>query len=72
VVRPTLEAIMRFTGIASVTGLPALSIPSGFDHDGLPIGLQLLGRPFDEGTLFQAGHAFQKVTDYHLRQPGLN
>jgi aspartyl-tRNA(Asn)/glutamyl-tRNA(Gln) amidotransferase subunit A len=72
VVRPTLEAIMRFTGISSVTGLPALSIPSGFDHDGLPIGLQLLGRPFDEGTLFQAGHAFQKVTDYHLRQPGLN
>lgn len=71
VVRPTLEAIMRFTGIASVTGLPALSVPSGFDGQGLPIGLQLLGRPFDEGTLFRAGNAFQKATDYHLRQPDL-
>lgn len=72
VVKPTLEAIMRFTGIASVTGLPALSIPSGFDGQGLPIGLQLLGRPFDEGTLFRVGHAFQKATDHHLRQPHLN
>lgn len=72
VVKPTLEAIMRFTGIASVTGLPALSIPSGFDGQGLPIGLQLLGRPFDEGTLFRAGHAFQKATDYHLSQPQMN
>lgn len=72
VVKPTLEAIMRFTGIASVTGLPALSIPSGFDAQGLPIGLQLLGKPFDEGTLFRVGHAFQKATDHHLRQPQLN
>lgn len=72
VVRPTLEAIMRFTGIASVTGLPALSIPSGFDDDDLPIGLQLLGKPFDEGTLFRVGHAFQKITKFHLRQPTLN
>lgn len=71
VVKPTLEAIMRFTGIASVTGLPALSVPSGFDNDGLPIGLQLLGKPFDEGTLFRVGHAFQKATDYHLQQPDM-
>ncbi|MGO3892517.1 MAG: amidase [Paenalcaligenes sp.] len=71
VVRPTLEAIMRFTGIASVTGLPALSVPSGFDQQGLPIGLQLLGRPFDEGMLFRIGHGFQGATDYHLRKPAL-
>jgi aspartyl-tRNA(Asn)/glutamyl-tRNA(Gln) amidotransferase subunit A len=71
VVRPTLEAIMRFTGIASVTGLPALSVPSGFDKQGLPIGLQLLGRPFDEGMLFRIGHGFQGATDYHLRKPTL-
>lgn len=71
VVRPTLEAIMRFTGIASVTGMPALSVPSGFDAQGMPIGLQLLGRPFDEATLFRAGHAFQQATDHHLRRPPL-
>jgi len=69
VIRPTLEAIMRFTGIASVTGLPALSIPSGFDNDNLPIGLQLLGRPFDEGLLFKVGHAFEQATDFHMRKP---
>lgn len=69
VIRPMLEAIMRFTGIASVTGLPGLNIQGGFDHKNLPIGIQLLGRPFDESTLFRAGHAFQKVTDYHTKAP---
>jgi len=53
VLKATKEAIMRFTRIASVTGLPALSVPSGFDNDNLPIGLQLLGRSFDEGLLFK-------------------
>lgn len=72
VTQPTLVAIMRYTGIASVTGLPALSVPSGFDDAGLPIGLQLLGRPFDEGTLFQLGHAFENQTDYHRQKPPLN
>jgi len=71
VVRPTLEAIMRFTGIASVCGLPALSLPSGFDARQMPIGLQLLGRPFDEATLFRVGHAFEQATDHHLRKPPL-
>lgn len=71
VVRPMLEAIMRYTGIASVTGLPALSVPSGFDEENLPIGLQLLGRPFDEGTLFRVGHAFEQATGYHVRKPAL-
>jgi len=69
VVRPTLEAIMRFTGIASVCGLPALSVPSGFDARNMPIGLQLLGRPFDEATLFRTAYAFQQATDHHTRKP---
>lgn len=69
VIRPMLEAIMRFTGIASVTGLPGLNIQGGFDSNNLPIGVQLLGKPFDESTLFRAGHAFQKVTDFHTKAP---
>lgn len=69
VIRPMLEAIMRFTGLASVTGLPGLNIQGGFDRDNLPIGIQLLGSPFGESVLFRAGHAFQQVTDYHLQAP---
>ncbi|MFD8340479.1 amidase [Streptomyces solisilvae] len=71
VVQPTLVAIMRYTGLASLTGMPALSLPSGFDDDGLPIGLQLMGAPFAEARLFQAGHAFEQATDFHVRRPAL-
>jgi aspartyl-tRNA(Asn)/glutamyl-tRNA(Gln) amidotransferase subunit A len=66
-----LSAIMQFTGVPSLTGLPSLNVPCGFDEDGLPIGMQLIGRPFDEATLFRAGAAFQAATDFHLREPAL-
>lgn len=66
-----LSAIMQFTGVPSLTGLPALNVPCGFDSDGLPIGMQLIGRPFDEATLFRAGAAYQGATDFHLQEPDL-
>lgn len=66
-----LSAIMQFTGVASLTGLPALNVPCGFDADGMPIGMQLIGRPFDEATLFRMGHAFQMATEFHLRAPSV-
>lgn len=66
-----LSAIMQFTGVPSLTGLPSLAVPCGFDHDGLPVGMQIIGRPFDEATLFQAGAAFQSATDFHRRAPRL-
>ncbi len=59
-----LSAIMQFTGVPSLTGLPSLAVPCGFDPDGLPIGMQLVGRPFDEATLFRVGAAFQSATDF--------
>jgi aspartyl-tRNA(Asn)/glutamyl-tRNA(Gln) amidotransferase subunit A len=66
-----LAAIMQFTGVPSLTGLPSLNVPCGFDPDGLPVGMQLIGRPFDEATLFRVGAAFQDVTDFHRRVPSL-
>ncbi len=66
-----LSAIMQFTGVPSLTGLPSLNVPCGFDADGMPIGMQLIGRPFDEATLFRMGHAFQSATQFHLRAPKL-
>lgn len=64
-----LAAIMQFTGVPSLTGLPSLNVPCGFDADGLPIGMQVIGRPFEEATLFRVGAAFQGVTDFHRRSP---
>jgi aspartyl-tRNA(Asn)/glutamyl-tRNA(Gln) amidotransferase subunit A len=64
-----LEAICRLTGPINLTGLPALTVPCGFTRAGLPIGLQLVGRPFAEADLLAAGHAYQRATDWHLRRP---
>ncbi len=58
-----------FTINVNLAGLPGLSLPCGFDEHNLPIGLQLIGRPLEEGTLLAAGHAFQQATDWHLRRP---
>ena len=64
-----LSAIMQYTGVPSLTGLPALSVPCGFDSDGLPIGMQLIGKPFDEATLFRVGAAYQMLTQFHMEAP---
>jgi aspartyl-tRNA(Asn)/glutamyl-tRNA(Gln) amidotransferase subunit A len=60
-----------FTGIWNLTGFPALSIPCGFTEGGLPIGMQIVGRPFDEPAVFKAGDAYQQITDWHTRRPAL-
>jgi aspartyl-tRNA(Asn)/glutamyl-tRNA(Gln) amidotransferase subunit A len=49
--------------------MPALSVPCGFSADGLPIGMQIIGRAFDEGTVLRVGHAYQELTDWHTREP---
>jgi aspartyl-tRNA(Asn)/glutamyl-tRNA(Gln) amidotransferase subunit A len=66
-----LSAIMQFTGVPSLTGLPSLNVPCGFDPDGLPVGMQIIGRPFDEAFLFRMGAAFQAATDFHTKAPDL-
>jgi aspartyl-tRNA(Asn)/glutamyl-tRNA(Gln) amidotransferase subunit A len=55
----------------NLSGLPALALPCGFTRAGLPISLQLAGRPFDEATVLRAGHAYEQATEWHTRRPPL-
>ncbi len=63
--------LSRYTAPFNLTGLPAISIPCGFSDDGLPVGLQMIARPWGEALLLRAAFAFQNVTDWHSRQPEL-
>jgi aspartyl-tRNA(Asn)/glutamyl-tRNA(Gln) amidotransferase subunit A len=58
-----------FTLPGSLAGLPGMSVPAGFGAGGLPVGLQLIGNYFAEGTLLHAAHALQQATDWHLKAP---
>jgi aspartyl-tRNA(Asn)/glutamyl-tRNA(Gln) amidotransferase subunit A len=59
-----------YTLSVNLAGLPGMSVPAGF-IDGLPIGLQLIGKAFDEQTLLNTGHCFQQRTAWHEAQPDL-
>ncbi|HHU49767.1 MAG TPA: Asp-tRNA(Asn)/Glu-tRNA(Gln) amidotransferase subunit GatA [Clostridiales bacterium] len=58
-----------FTVPVNLAGLPAMSIPCGFDSKGLPIGMQLIGKHFGEEALFRAAYTFEQNTDHHLKSP---
>ncbi|MCK5578066.1 MAG: Asp-tRNA(Asn)/Glu-tRNA(Gln) amidotransferase subunit GatA, partial [Planctomycetes bacterium] len=58
-----------FTVTTNLAGLPGISIPCGFTKSSLPIGLQILGRPFDETTLLQTAYAFEQKTEFHKTKP---
>ncbi len=64
-------SLIRNTEPFNLTGLPVVSVPCGFDGDGMPIGLSIAGRPFDEARILRVGHAYQRVTDWHRRRPKL-
>jgi aspartyl-tRNA(Asn)/glutamyl-tRNA(Gln) amidotransferase subunit A len=66
-----IQRLTRFTRPVNYLGVPSLSIPSGFTPSGLPVGMQLIGRSFDEATLLRIGAAFQRATDFHDRVPEL-
>jgi len=64
--------LTRFTAPFNLTGLPALSLPCGFSRDGLPIGLQIVGRPWAEAAILRVGQAYEQATEWHLRRPDLD
>jgi aspartyl-tRNA(Asn)/glutamyl-tRNA(Gln) amidotransferase subunit A len=66
-----IQAITRFMRPINYLGLPALVIPAGFGQRDMPIGLQLIGRPFNDETVAALGMAFQGVTDFHKKVPAL-
>jgi aspartyl-tRNA(Asn)/glutamyl-tRNA(Gln) amidotransferase subunit A len=59
----------RYTNVWNLLGLPAVVIPCGFSRDGLPVAIQIVGRPFDEATVFRIARAYERATDWHTRRP---
>jgi aspartyl-tRNA(Asn)/glutamyl-tRNA(Gln) amidotransferase subunit A len=66
-----IQRLTRFTRPINYLGLPSLAIPTAFSSAGLPIGMQLIGRSFDEATVLTIGAAFQRATDFHANVPAL-
>lgn len=60
-----------FTISANLAGIPAISVPCGFTAKGLPVGLQLMARSFEEGTLLRAAYAYEQSTDWHKKKPSV-
>ena len=63
---------LRNTSIGNILGLCGLSVPCGFTSLGLPVGLMIYGKPFDEAQVLRIGHAYQKSTDWHRHHPALD
>lgn len=70
-VLPDLEAVDEslLTGYWSAVGYPALAVPMGFTASGLPLSLQIAGRPFEDGLVLRVGDAYQRVTSWHMQVP---
>jgi aspartyl-tRNA(Asn)/glutamyl-tRNA(Gln) amidotransferase subunit A len=64
------SALIRLNRPQNVIGLPAITVPCGFTRTGLPIGIQIVGRAFDEPTVLRLAHAYEEATQWHFRRPG--
>lgn len=72
VVEPeSLLSLVQVTAPFDLTGNPAIALPCGFSPQGLPLGLQIVGRHGEEGLLMRAAHAYEQATDWHQRRPTL-
>jgi len=64
-----IPALTQYTRPFNLNGFPAITVPCGFSKEGLPIGLQLAGRPFDEQTALRVAHAYEQATEWHKKRP---
>lgn len=69
-IRDRRPSLIRFTQVFNLTGHPATVFPCGFDAGGLPVGLQIVGRPFADADLLRIASVYQGATDWHTRRPG--
>jgi aspartyl-tRNA(Asn)/glutamyl-tRNA(Gln) amidotransferase subunit A len=69
VMQATIAALTRCGRPINYLGLPSLALPAGFTDNGLPFGIQIVGRPFAEGLLFRVGHGYERETAWHTRRP---
>ena len=67
-----IPALSQYTRPFNLNGFPAITVPCGFSKEGLPIGLQLAGKPFDEMTVLRAAFAYEQATDWHQRRPTIS
>ncbi|WLV25313.1 Asp-tRNA(Asn)/Glu-tRNA(Gln) amidotransferase subunit GatA [Aciduricibacillus chroicocephali] len=67
----TMYANDIMTVPVNLAGVPGISVPCGFSSEGMPIGLQIIGKHFDESTVYRAAHAFEQATDHHKKRPAL-
>ncbi len=65
---PVVDALMRFVRVANITGFPALSVPAGFDREGLPVGVHLMARPWEENLLFRLGRVIEQHAEVRTPQ----
>src|SRR6516165_9525333 len=63
--------LARFCAPFNISGLPAISVPCGFSPEGMPIGLQIIGKPFDEPAVLRIADAFERNTPWHLQYPAI-
>ena len=60
-----------YTVPVNIAGLPAMSVPAGFDKEGLPIGLQIIANSFEEEKIFKVAYTFEQNTDYNKKRPNI-
>ncbi len=62
------ETMLRLTMPFNLAGIPSISFPCGFNNQGLPLAVQVVGKPFEEGLILRIAHAYQQMTDWHRRE----
>ena len=69
IAKELLRPTSRYTNVWNLVGLPACVVPSGFSQEGLPVSIQIVGKPFDDATVFRIARAYERATPWHTRRP---